>query len=1199
MHIFFKSLVVGALSLSIPFFVSAEEIQPIVPVSQILTDTNEMKPIVLATVNLQNATSTQEGHTFTISFDLTNRVGVQPGVKYSVVLIKETAVGQTIVDEHVYDETINLGENSSVHKVVNYAPPTNIVGEYLLFISSENTSGFPFGQATLGKVILKRSDAAQNPIVIDTVSCYLTVEGEKDQPHYAPRQGVDISIVEKLQSNCIVENTSNVPTTATPSFVTRTRSNFGEIVSTQGGDMNAVIFAPNEKKTIVTSLPISLTPQSYNVNLKYGATSNEISYHYVIQGAGGTIQNILLDKDAYVKGETANISFMWSPSADGFPYSRQGASTQLTSPSFAISLVDETGNSCANSFNQPLLSDDILVQAKIAIISSCIHPRANVTLADAKLGVLAQMSFETATTPSPSIPQKETNTKNILAVMLVILLSVIFAFLIYRNKKVHSLPVGPLVLLFVIGFMFTHAEIARADTFYTGFTGTTLVNVSLNKTSYAPGEPMTITGSITVAGCANSGDWYLLKYGVDLAVGPFTGAYLISQRIAGGSTIFSSATVPAPLLAGSHRVNFLTTTGWVVSKSYFLPFTVNTPSCTGATPCGTPGSCFAKSGCNNVCGSTAVNDCAGTCGGGAVDYNGAVAGCGFPACTGATPCGTPGSCFAKSGCNNVCGSTAVNDCAGTCGGSAVDYNGAVAGCGFPACTGATPCGTPGSCFAKSGCNNVCGSTAVNDCAGTCGGGAVDYNGAVAGCGFPACITANPVAPITLPTTTFTSTYSLTNGTSANTNCRLLDNASNPLTGYTPCSGSIAYNTPASPGAYGYNVQAFKSLTGEIKTSAFTVTVNGAGCSATTIENCALPATATGGNAGSCNSGYVGSCNFSCMNRVWSSNSNSCTLIPAPIVTATINGAATASIGSGAPFTLAMTSSGVGGGTCSWSRSSVANNLGGDFGFAAIPTANGGPQQFNTNNVFSGWRGPTKVTWIFKCDNGFGLSTSRSVELTIAAPVPAITINPINNLLFGDVPLNNTRIRTFTITNTGDIGSWLIGTVTTGNPRFVCTERCTYDLGAGEVQTVTVIFTPGVVGPISASVLFNGNPSPTLISSGNGIAPVIIVPASVDFGNVPIIRTKDLSFVIKNIGTVDLGLTTFWGYNAPYTCISMATCAQNGINLAPNVVNTVTLRFSPTAAIVYPTQIGTLSGQPLYAIPISGTGVQPVFNVKEQ
>src|SRR3989344_3307574 len=1077
MHIFFKSLVVGALSLSIPFFVSAEEIQPIVPVSQILTDTNEMKPIVLATVNLQNATSTQEGHTFTISFDLTNRVGVQPGVKYSVVLIKETAVGQTIVDEHVYDETINLGENSSVHKVVNYAPPTNIVGEYLLFISSENTSGFPFGQATLGKVILKRSDAAQNPIVIDTVSCYLTVEGEKDQPHYAPRQGVDISIVEKLQSNCIVENTSNVPTTATPSFVTRTRSNFGEIVSTQGGDMNAVIFAPNEKKTIVTSLPISLTPQSYNVNLKYGATSNEISYHYVIQGAVGTIQNILLDKDAYVKGETANISFMWSPSADGFPYSRQGASTQLTSPSFAISLVDETGNSCANSFNQPLLSDDILVQAKIAIISSCIHPRANVTLADAKLGVLAQMSFETATTPSPSIPQKETNTKNILAVMLVILLSVIFAFLIYRNKKVHSLPVGPLVRLFAIGFMFTHAESARADTFYTGFTGTILVKVSLNKTSYARGEPMTITGSITVAGCANSGDWYLLKYGVDLAVGPFTGAYLISQRIAGGSTIFSSATVPAPLLAGSHRVNFLTTTGWVVSKSYFLPFTVNTPSCTGATPCG-----------------------------------------------------TPGSCFAKSVCNNVCGSTAVNDCAGTCGGSAVDYNGAVAGCGFPACTGATPCGTPGSCFAKSGCDNVCGSTAVNDCAGTCGGRATDYNGAVAGCGGPLSITANHVAPITLPTTTFTSTYLLTNGTTA---------------------------------------------------------------------NCALPATATGGNAGSCNSGYVGSCNFSCMNRVWSSNSNSCTLIPAPIVTATINGAATASIGSGAPFTLAMTSSGVGGGTCSWSRSSVANNLGGDFGFAAIPTANGGPQQFNTNNVFSGWRGPTKVTWIFKCDNGFGLSTSRSVELTIAAPVPAITINPINNLLFGDVPLNNTRIRTFTITNTGDIGSWLIGTVTTGNPRFVCTERCTYDLGAGEVQTVTVIFTPGVVGPISASVLFNGNPSPTLISSGNGIAPVIIVPASVDFGNVPIIRTKDLSFVIKNIGTVDLGLTTFWGYNAPYTCISMATCAQNGINLAPNVVNTVTLRFSPTAAIVYPTQIGTLSGQPLYAIPISGTGVQPVFNVKEQ
>ncbi|MDD2916305.1 MAG: hypothetical protein PHH70_00470 [Candidatus Gracilibacteria bacterium] len=51
------------------------------------------------------------------------------------------------------------------------------------------------------------------------------------------------------------------------------------------------------------------------------------------------------------------------------------------------------------------------------------------------------------------------------------------------------------------------------------------------------------------------------------------------------------------------------------------------------------------------------------------------------ACSGATPCGTPGACYATSGCDNTCGSTKVSDCAGTCGGSAVDYNGGSAGCG--------------------------------------------------------------------------------------------------------------------------------------------------------------------------------------------------------------------------------------------------------------------------------------------------------------------------------------------------------------------------------------------------------------------------------------------------------------------------------------------------------------------------------------
>jgi hypothetical protein len=83
-----------------------------------------------------------------------------------------------------------------------------------------------------------------------------------------------------------------------------------------------------------------------------------------------------------------------------------------------------------------------------------------------------------------------------------------------------------------------------------------------------------------------------------------------------------------------------------------------------------------------------------------------------------------------------------------------------------------------------------------------------------------------VSAITLPATAFTENYTLTGGTSANTNCRLLDNTQTPLTSYSACSGSINYNTPSIAGAYGYYVQANKSSTGEtVISNKFTVTVN--------------------------------------------------------------------------------------------------------------------------------------------------------------------------------------------------------------------------------------------------------------------------------------------------------------------------------------------------------------------------------------
>ena len=87
-------------------------------------------------------------------------------------------------------------------------------------------------------------------------------------------------------------------------------------------------------------------------------------------------------------------------------------------------------------------------------------------------------------------------------------------------------------------------------------------------------------------------------------------------------------------------------------------------------------------------------------------------------------------------------------------------------------------------------------------------------------------------PVTLPNSTVSATYTLTNGTSANTNCRLLDYAGTPLNAYASCGGSMSVTAPAVADTYGYSIQANKSSTGETVTSnSFTVTVSPPGGSA--------------------------------------------------------------------------------------------------------------------------------------------------------------------------------------------------------------------------------------------------------------------------------------------------------------------------------------------------------------------------------
>src|SRR3989344_2739551 len=87
--------ILGVALFSAPLFVFAQTPQK--------TSTTSSRAVTIATVNIQNAKIiSQEGNTLRISFDLTNREGIQAGVRYAVDLIATSTKGQFLADEKIF-----------------------------------------------------------------------------------------------------------------------------------------------------------------------------------------------------------------------------------------------------------------------------------------------------------------------------------------------------------------------------------------------------------------------------------------------------------------------------------------------------------------------------------------------------------------------------------------------------------------------------------------------------------------------------------------------------------------------------------------------------------------------------------------------------------------------------------------------------------------------------------------------------------------------------------------------------------------------------------------------------------------------------------------------------------------------------------------------------------------------------------------
>jgi probable HAF family extracellular repeat protein len=161
--------------------------------------------------------------------------------------------------------------------------------------------------------------------------------------------------------------------------------------------------------------------------------------------------------------------------------------------------------------------------------------------------------------------------------------------------------------------------------------------------------------------------------------------------------------------------------------------------------------------------------------------------------------------------------------------------------------------------------------------------------------------------------------------------------------------------------------------------------------------------------------------------------------------------------------------------------------------------------------------PAKEAWIVHLDG----------QNQTPLPTPQITVSIPGGTFFGTVPANTQTSKTLTITNTGQAGSQLTGSIGTLTAPFsVISGGGTFSLGANQSLDVGLTYTPGAsdTGTEGGVLVISSNDTgkSTLSVGFSGIVrqavpQISVVPMTIDLGTQWIHEEASQSFAVSNIG----------------------------------------------------------------------------------
>jgi hypothetical protein len=195
--------------------------------------------------------------------------------------------------------------------------------------------------------------------------------------------------------------------------------------------------------------------------------------------------------------------------------------------------------------------------------------------------------------------------------------------------------------------------------------------------------------------------------------------------------------------------------------------------------------------------------------------------------------------------------------------------------------------------------------------------------------------------------------------------------------------------------------------------------------------------------------------------------------------------------------------------------------------------------------------------------------------------------------FGTVFVGDYKDTTLTITNIG--GGLLIGELYADCEDFSVVGGSEFAIGAGQAATFTMRFTPASAGPGGCSIDMDSDFCDEVTCTGVGELPPAceVYPESLDFGDIEVGESADLTFYVRNAGGPSFSGTVS-SPSSDFTIVGDAS-----YDLDSGELKEFTLRFAPVSAGAKACTLDTGAAK-CAELPCGGTGVvyTPVCQVSQ-